>query len=53
MEHLLQLMSKLPLENIGRWKSANSPTGRGYLEAYITPNPVAIKAGDPHRDGAA
>lgn len=38
--HLLQL-SKLPLENLGNWKFADSPTGRGYLEADI--NPAAMK----------
>ncbi|OEL13438.1 hypothetical protein BAE44_0025542, partial [Dichanthelium oligosanthes] len=37
------LLSKLPLENTGRWKFANSPTGRGYLEADINPDPATMK----------
>ncbi|KAG2645620.1 hypothetical protein PVAP13_2KG435200 [Panicum virgatum] len=36
-------LSKLPLDNFGRWKFANSPTGRGYLEADVTPDPATTK----------
>ncbi|CAN6175534.1 unnamed protein product [Urochloa humidicola] len=36
------LLSKYPLENFARWKFANSPTGRGYLEAVINPDPAAM-----------
>nr|CAB3458067.1 unnamed protein product [Digitaria exilis] len=38
------LLSKLPLEKFARWKFANSPMGRCYLEADINPSgpaPVA------------
>jgi len=42
LERLLQL-SKLPLENFGPWMFANSPTGRGYLEANVTPDPATTK----------
>ncbi|KAL6840638.1 hypothetical protein ACP4OV_029502 [Aristida adscensionis] len=35
-------LSKLPLENIGHWKFPNSPTGRGYLEADINPDPATM-----------
>ncbi|TVU38967.1 hypothetical protein EJB05_12364, partial [Eragrostis curvula] len=37
------LMSKFPLKNFVRWKFANSPTGRSYLEAEIYPEPAATK----------
>ncbi|KAL6657973.1 hypothetical protein ACP70R_005753 [Stipagrostis hirtigluma subsp. patula] len=37
------LLSKLPLENFARWKFSNSPTGRGYLEADINPDPATMK----------
>ncbi|KAL6657971.1 hypothetical protein ACP70R_005751 [Stipagrostis hirtigluma subsp. patula] len=41
-QHICLLLSKHPLENFGRWKFANSPTGRGYLEADINPDPATM-----------
>ncbi|RLM87758.1 hypothetical protein C2845_PM04G25800 [Panicum miliaceum] len=37
------LLSKLPLESIGRWKFVNSPTGKGYVEADVNPDPATMK----------
>ncbi|CAN6199148.1 unnamed protein product [Urochloa humidicola] len=36
-QHFCLLLSKLDLKNFARWKFANSPTGRCYLEADIHP----------------
>uniref|UniRef100_K4A0B0 Endonuclease/exonuclease/phosphatase domain-containing protein n=1 Tax=Setaria italica TaxID=4555 RepID=K4A0B0_SETIT len=35
------LLSKFPLENFASRKFADSPTGRGYLEADVSPDPAA------------